>query len=75
MFLKPLGVDGQQPLCLASHVLAFLSKWSGIPLYAMLQIIKQQEDIKCFTFGNPPFQDKRCENGSLLLFEISHFLG
>ena len=23
--------------------------------------------------GNPPFQDKRCESGSLLLFEISHF--
>ena len=22
---------------------------------------------------NPPFQDKRCKSGSLLLFEISHF--
>ena len=22
---------------------------------------------------NPPFQDKRCENGSLLLFEMLHF--
>ena len=28
-----------------------------------------------FHFANPPFQDERCENRSLLLFEISCFVG
>ena len=28
-----------------------------------------------FNIINPTFQDKRCENGSLLLFDVLHFCG
>ena len=43
----------------------------------MTQITFKSQRTKVFLWvhfvANPPFQDKRCESGSLLLFEILHF--